>query len=458
VKISKIDGVENAQHHGMTDAQEACRVLSADLAAGILTSGQELATNQVVPAGSSNVTVEVQTTKATIINLCALLGSGAVGSTPMWDEFLETEVLVSRGRSIMLDKAELVRLVGACEQAGLKSVTRALIEDAVHLVAKDNPFDSAKDWLAQLPKWDGKARVSRFLPDYLATADTPYEAAVGTYLWTGMVGRIAFPGCKADMVPVLVGPQGVGKSTALMMLAPTTQHWGDACLVNRSTDLARNVWGKTLVAWEELRGIMGRRDADEVKAFLSCPHIELRDTSGKIMNRRHQRRFVIVGTSNRTDFLRDPTGNRRFLPFKVGQIDVERIAADKLQLYAEALEMVKHRMAKGQTPVDFEDAERLAQSEHQFYVKQAQWVNDKHLLAWLDCAPDWFTAEDALEALPHFRGCSSDAKLPDRTEMRKTLAQLGCVEQSKRVSGVRGIPQRWRNPNRSSRPTTSLRK
>jgi predicted P-loop ATPase len=56
-------------------------------------------------------------------------------------------------------------------------------------------------------------RVATLLLGYFGTEDTPYTRAVGRYTWTALAGRCAEPGVKADMVPVLIGLQGAGKTT-----------------------------------------------------------------------------------------------------------------------------------------------------------------------------------------------------------------------------------------------------
>ena len=69
------------------------------------------------------------------------------------------------------------------------------------------------------------------------------------------------------------------------------------------------------------------------------------------------RRFLFIGTTNRDDFLTDPTGNRRFLPFHVGRCSPDAIRRDREQLWAEAAAIFN---AEG---VAYAEAERLAHAE-----------------------------------------------------------------------------------------------
>lgn len=380
---------------------------------------------------------------ATFVNLTVLLESGCLG-TIHWDEFIGAEIIEISSVRVRLDDAALTRLAIQCELAGLVNVRLPTLRKVVHAIAKANPFDSMKDWLSNLPSWDGTKRVERFLPSCLGTLDRPYERAVGRYWWTAMVARIMEPGYKVDMLPVLVGKQGTHKTSLIENIAPTLEHYGDVRLTERSTELAPKVMGKVVVAWEELRGIGGRRDADEVKTFITNRYVDLRSRTTRGMDQ-HLRRFIIVGTSNRRDFLRDPTGHRRYLPFDVHSIDLEGVERDKQQLWAEAFHMVLSRQAKGQSLVDYVEAEKLAVVEHQKYFDQGRWVDDEALLAWLDAGNDKFRTDDALRIVG-----MAGATGRDRSEMVKSLRQLGLDFRPTYFRGKAGRPKSWRQPKAGS--------
>lgn len=368
------------------------------------------------------------------------LRSGSAGLIK-WDEFEAVAVLEKPTGRVRLDDAEITRLITDLQAAGFRRINRNALTDVIHMVATDNAFDSAKEWLDNLPAWDGTNRIEHFLPDYLGTRCGPYELAVSRYLWTAMVARIRFPGIKADMVPVLVGPQGTLKSTVLSVIAPKPDYCGEACLADRASNLGHKCLGRTLVVWEEMRGIRGKFDADEVKTFISSPYVEIRSGSKHGMSR-YQRRFIIVGTSNTKEILADPTGNRRYLPFDVpNRIRIEKVIADKIQLWAEAVALVEGRIARVETEIDFKDAERLAVSEHKAFSKEARWYGEKLLAAWLLRNGDRFTTEDAL----HEIGLSSaQITRREKLQMAETLRQLGYEKKPTRVQGWKNPQQRWR--------------
>jgi predicted P-loop ATPase len=85
----------------------------------------------------------------------------------------------------------------------------------------------------------------------------------------------------------------------------------------------------------ELEG-MWKSDVTKVKLFASKTYDKARPAWGRIREDR-PRRCVFVATTNEPDYLRDTTGNRRFWPVNVGTIDLDAVARDRDQLWAEAV-------------------------------------------------------------------------------------------------------------------------
>lgn len=260
------------------------------------------------------------------------------------------------------------------------SIPKDLFRDCVYYAADQYSFDSAQHWLNSL-RWDGNPRIGDALSTYFGAASTPYTRAVSRYLWTALAGRTLEPGIKADMVPVAVGAQGVGKSTTVAAISPAPDFFGELDLGRKDEDLCRAMRSKMIIEMSELQGL-NKRERESIKAFITRTH---EDWTPKYieMNTRYARRCILFGTTNKDEFLQDETGHRRWLPFNAGRCDPARMAADRDQLWAEA------REAFLKDGIAWQDAERLARGEHEQYVEQDPWLSAVE--RWLENAGDLFS-------------------------------------------------------------------
>lgn len=208
-----------------------------------------------------------------------------------------------------------------------------LINEAICFVAKKNTFHPVKNYLDKL-EWDGVKRIDTWLKTYLeADAPEPYLSAVSRKMLVAMVARAYEPGRKYDQVVILQGNQGEGKSTALLRLA-SDEWFSDATLNLQDKDSIlsmRSIWLREL---GELSG-MRKGDVDQLKEFISRRTDRIRVPYGK-RTENFPRQCIFVGTTNKEEFLRDDTGNRRYWPVTVGKCHFDSIERDRDQLFAEA--------------------------------------------------------------------------------------------------------------------------
>lgn len=245
------------------------------------------------------------------------------------------------------------------------TVSKEHVRDVVSLVAREGTVDTAQEWLSSL-RWDGKPRLAHFHTTVLGVEDTPYHRGVCSYLWTALAGRIMDPGCKADMVPIFIGKQGMRKSSLVEVIVPSHDEFAAVSLANRDADLARQLRGKMIAEWDELRGL-NTRDAEGIKGWVShrtdewVPKFKEHATT-------RSRRFIVVGTANETQILSDPTGARRFLPVRILRaIDTEYVERERDQLWAEAL------LWWQDSGVRWQEAEKLAQQAHYLSTVRDLW-------------------------------------------------------------------------------------
>jgi hypothetical protein len=373
---------------------------------------------------------------ATVRNVqMALMRPDYCGIQIKYDEFRDEIMFAPDGDdqwSAFTD-ADYTRLRITLERKGFKAVGRELMRDTVLLVAEDHPFDSAQTWLDQ-QTWDGTPRVETFLARYFGTEDTAYTRAVSRYLWTALAGRIVTPGVKADMVPILVGGQGVGKSTGVSAMCPATEFFTEVSFHEKEDDLARRMRGRLVGEIGELRGLH-TRELETIKAFITRTH-ESWVPKYREFATSFPRRIVFIGTTNKDEFLADETGNRRWLPVAVTQADVDAIRRDRVQLWAEG------RVMYDLVGIDYQDAEGLASEVHADHTIRDSW--EDAINQWLD-DPDPLTGDtprtrNFLRVTDVLKGALGfDAKhIARREEMRAgtALRNLGYERKKLRVDGV----------------------
>lgn len=316
----------------------------------------------------------------TISNALAVVRHGAhIGLKVAHDNFKATTLVAWDGASEWrpIGDNDLTACRERFEMMGFKSAGKEMARDAVLKVAEEKAFDSAIEWAKALV-WDGKPRVRRFMVEYMGAEDTPYAESVGLYLWTALAARLMCPGHKCDMVPVFVGKQGTGKSTAVAAMAPEPDAYVEVNLEHRDDNLARSLRGKLIGELGELRGLMSR-EAEAIKAWITRTHEEWIPKYVEFATK-FPRRLAFVGTTNSDEFLADSTGERRWLPIWVGlahAIRVAAIEADRNQLWAEALAL----FAEG--GLQWRDAQALAEAEHEHFKVRDEWAGP--VRQWLLC-------------------------------------------------------------------------
>ncbi len=210
------------------------------------------------------------------------------------------------------------------------------VRDAVTQLCLEHTFHPIRQMLDALT-WDSVPRVDGWLVKYLGADDTPLNRAIGRIMLVAAVRRVREPGVKFDTIIILEGKQGTGKSTALRILAGAGNHSDNELLTLDTKAQMEAMEGVWIYELSEMSGL-NKSEVERMKAFASRDVDRARMSYGRFSEARG-RQTVFVGTTNEHKYLKDRTGNRRFLPVKTGEIDLEALQRDRDQLWAEAAKL-----------------------------------------------------------------------------------------------------------------------
>ena len=185
----------------------------------------------------------------------------------------------------------------------------SLYHDTFIAYAWGRAFHSVREYLNSLPKWDGTPRAETLFIKFLRADDTDYTRAVTMNWLLGAVSRAFNPGCEFQTALVLQGAQGTGKSFLAKSLGGK---WHDTLKDSvedpHALDVIRGSW---IVELEEFWSA-DRANVNALKAFISSSVDTRREAYAK-RALKYFRQCVFIITSNDKQFLKDRTGNRRFI-------------------------------------------------------------------------------------------------------------------------------------------------
>ena len=246
-------------------------------------------------------------------------GKGEIKEKGKWRQFVDVDAIVIQTKiSRLFDDFQLV--------------SKGMVFDAIDFMFLENRYDSVKDFLTALT-WDGAPRLDTWLCDAYGVEDNIYHRAVASNWMKGMVKRMMYPGCKFDYVLVLEGEQGRKKSTSLNVLGG--QWYLETVMDTNTKDFFMQFYGKAIVEFSEGE-TLSRTEVKRMKAIITTQVDTFRAPYERAMQD-HPRRCVFAMTTNTSEYLKDETGNRRWLPVETKrESDIEWIEKNREQLFAEA--------------------------------------------------------------------------------------------------------------------------
>lgn len=329
---------------------------------------------------------------------------------------------------------DIVRIKFYCAERFRIEFPDNLINQALLEIADVNRFHPVRDYMKGL-EWDGTPRIETWLRDFAgASGPDDYLRAVSRKVLVAMVKRVFEPGCKFDHVLILEGVQGVGKSTLLKNLVGA-QWFTDQAVVIGEKDTVLTMQSKWLIELGELSSL-NRSEVEAMKAFITQTTDRIRAPYGKRVEE-FPRQCIFVGSTNQDEYLKDETGNRRFWPVTVGEIDFEGVAHVRDQLFAEAYAFY---LLGEPLYLETKELNQLARTEQEKRGEVDEWLGAVADVVMSDTFPrGGFEMRQLAKCLDQFNAHKLDKG--DQMRLAKILKQLGFEKYQERAGARRKM---WR--------------
>lgn len=203
----------------------------------------------------------------------------------------------------------------------------------IQAIAATREHDPFAGWLEGL-QWDGVPRMADAARRLLGAHEEREQYFLAWWLISA-VARTLKPGCQAEYVIVLEGEQGIRKTSFLRELVGSAFYRRLPGQLDASNPrVVGRMHGAVIVELAELSALK-RSEVEQVKEFIDTREDTWQPLYSPIV-RTDPRMFVFAGTTNNDTYLKD-TENRRFWPIRVTAVDLAALAAERTQLWAEAV-------------------------------------------------------------------------------------------------------------------------
>lgn len=253
--------------------------------------------------------------------------------------------------------------------------------EAVIMVARRYKRHPIREYLRGL-QWDGKPRIQAMFCELFGAEDRTYNRQAAVCFMVSAVARVLwvdpkqpFVGAKVDFMLVLEGRQGKRKTSGMEALFGA--QWYTETLESPGGkdfyQVIQGCWGVEIAEMDSFT----KADVTAVKGAITRRVDRFRAPYER-MPKSYRRECVFVGTTNESEYLRDHTGGRRFLPVRVrddGQIDVPAIVAQRDQLWAEAVQLFDQGVQWWNLPDEIDVEQEARYQEDSWESRVARWLN-----------------------------------------------------------------------------------
>lgn len=248
--------------------------------------------------------------------------------------------------------------------------TNAAMKNGLETFFTQKKYNPVKEYMEECEKnWDKKPRIGNLFFHYLGAEDKPLVQSIALIFLVGAVKKVYEPDFKFDYVLDLVGGQGIGKTSILQKIGGL---WYTDSITDFQNKDNFELMIRSLIVNDDEMVASKKMGFAELKAFISKTRLRFRKAYAR-RSEEYPKKFVLARTTNEATYLRDKTGERRFLPVMTGINNqelhpMEMTEAEVKEIWGEAM-VLYH----GGYPTTFSKKE---EEELEIYREQFMYVDE----------------------------------------------------------------------------------
>jgi len=243
------------------------------------------------------------------------------------------------------------------------------VRDTVIYASKANSFHSVRDFLLQAEQVALETPWTEIGTKYLGLKTAIESKMFGVHLLAA-VYRAFQPGYPYDCMVILKGPQGIGKTRTIKILAGSPEHYISSAAVQQDKDFLLQVGTCWHCELEEIDGHIDSKHEAQLKALISRHTDNYRPPYAR-NNADYPRPSVLIGTTNQHQFLVDVTGNRRFMIIDMkSPVDLAALQQDVYKIWSAIMAAYRQGFQPRLTKDEQLEAARLASQS----MKEDPWL------------------------------------------------------------------------------------